>query len=152
MTSTPDQQLSVSYSEDDGDGPSEPGISKQASIKRGTRGTCPACLCRRHVAQGRPACDRCRKIKSKCEPGSGTSDRCKNCEVANTRTYAYSANLIHRLTVRPPLACTFQGVFVLSYMRRRSPLNVPQARVLSVDRLKATFTPSSSDGIKSNAS
>nr|VWO94280.1 Zn(2)-C6 fungal-type domain-containing protein [Ganoderma boninense] len=28
------------------------------------------------------ACDRCRKIKSKCEVGSG--DKCKNCEVAST--------------------------------------------------------------------
>ncbi|RPD55889.1 hypothetical protein L227DRAFT_603343 [Lentinus tigrinus ALCF2SS1-6] len=73
MASTHDQQPHLSYSEDDGDGPNEPGSSKQAGVKRGTR-----------------ACDRCRKIKSKCEPGSGTDDKCKNCEVANT-------------------PCTFQG-------------------------------------------
>ncbi|KAI0719947.1 fungal-specific transcription factor domain-containing protein [Cerioporus squamosus] len=69
MSSTQDHQLNLSYSEDDGDGSNEPGSSKQAGVKRGTR-----------------ACDRCRKIKSKCEPGSGTADdKCKNCEVANTR-------------------------------------------------------------------
>ncbi|KAH9858030.1 fungal-specific transcription factor domain-containing protein [Lenzites betulinus] len=58
-----------SLSEDDGN---DPGPSnKAANTKRGTR-----------------ACDRCRKIKSKCEPGVG--ERCKNCEASNT-------------------PCTFQG-------------------------------------------
>ncbi|TFK94392.1 hypothetical protein K466DRAFT_476476 [Polyporus arcularius HHB13444] len=71
-SSTHDQQPNVSYSEDDGDGSNEPGSSQQAGVKRGTR-----------------ACDRCRKIKSKCEPGA-TDNKCKNCEVANT-------------------PCTFQG-------------------------------------------
>ncbi|OSD03232.1 hypothetical protein PYCCODRAFT_1388765 [Trametes coccinea BRFM310] len=70
MADDPEHQPSLSYSEDDTGG--EPGSSKQSvNTKRGTR-----------------ACDRCRKIKSKCEPGTG--ERCKNCEVANT-------------------PCTFQG-------------------------------------------
>ncbi|KAJ8454826.1 hypothetical protein ONZ51_g12801 [Trametes cubensis] len=60
-------QPSRSLSEDDGGG--EPGPSSKASSSK-------------------RACDRCRKIKSKCEPGSG--DKCKNCEIANT-------------------PCTFQG-------------------------------------------
>ncbi|KAI0375162.1 hypothetical protein BV20DRAFT_985517 [Pilatotrama ljubarskyi] len=69
MTDDTDQHPALSHSEDDAN---EPGPSNKASnTKRGTR-----------------ACDRCRKIKSKCEPGSG--DKCKNCEVANT-------------------PCTFQG-------------------------------------------
>ncbi|KAI0669742.1 fungal-specific transcription factor domain-containing protein [Trametes maxima] len=60
-----DEQPNLSFSEDDG--PGEAGPSNRAqSTKRGTR-----------------ACDRCRKIKSKCEPGAG--ERCKNCELANTR-------------------------------------------------------------------
>ncbi|KAI0801106.1 fungal-specific transcription factor domain-containing protein [Fomes fomentarius] len=72
MTSAYEQQPNLSYSEDDDPG-NEPGSSKQAGVKRGTR-----------------ACDRCRKIKSKCEPGTGTDDKCKNCEISNT-------------------PCTFQG-------------------------------------------
>ncbi|KAI0652011.1 fungal-specific transcription factor domain-containing protein [Trametes meyenii] len=65
-----DEQTTFSFSEDDG--PGEPGPSNRTqSTKRGTR-----------------ACDRCRKIKSKCEPGAG--EKCKNCELANT-------------------PCTFQG-------------------------------------------
>ncbi|TBU34755.1 fungal-specific transcription factor domain-containing protein [Dichomitus squalens] len=70
MSSVQDHHASLSLSEED-EFPNEPGSSKQPGIKRGTR-----------------ACDRCRRIKSKCEPGS--DDRCKNCEVANT-------------------PCTFQG-------------------------------------------
>ncbi|KAI0639571.1 fungal-specific transcription factor domain-containing protein [Trametes polyzona] len=72
MADDPENHLAAqSLSEDDGTG-NEPGpSSKAAGTKRGTR-----------------ACDRCRKIKSKCEPGSG--DKCKNCETANT-------------------PCTFQG-------------------------------------------
>ncbi|CDO75511.1 hypothetical protein BN946_scf184935.g47 [Trametes cinnabarina] len=70
MTDDPELQTAQNYSEDDTGG--EPGPSnKFANIKRGTR-----------------ACDRCRKIKSKCEPGFG--DKCKNCEAANS-------------------PCTFQG-------------------------------------------
>ncbi|KAI0830473.1 fungal-specific transcription factor domain-containing protein [Trametes gibbosa] len=62
-------QPSYSLSEEDGN---EPGPSTNApNIKRGTR-----------------ACDRCRKIKSKCELGLG--ERCKNCDASNT-------------------PCTFQG-------------------------------------------
>ncbi|KAI0778344.1 fungal-specific transcription factor domain-containing protein [Trametes elegans] len=74
MADHPEHQPSVglNLSDDDGSGPGEPGPSnKPANTKRGTR-----------------ACDRCRKIKSKCEPGAG--EKCKNCEVANT-------------------PCTFQG-------------------------------------------
>ncbi|KAI8981384.1 fungal-specific transcription factor domain-containing protein [Trametes punicea] len=63
------QQLHT-VSEDDTGGEAGPS-SNSMNTKRGTR-----------------ACDRCRKIKSKCEPGSG--EKCKNCEIANT-------------------PCTFQG-------------------------------------------
>ncbi|KAI1788821.1 fungal-specific transcription factor domain-containing protein [Ganoderma leucocontextum] len=50
----------------DEDNLNEPGSSNQPAVRRGTR-----------------ACDRCRKIKSKCEVGS--EDKCKNCGIANTR-------------------------------------------------------------------
>ncbi|KAI0756844.1 fungal-specific transcription factor domain-containing protein [Daedaleopsis nitida] len=72
MASLSDQQPNLSFSDDDDIG-NDPSSSKHQNVKRGSR-----------------ACDRCRKIKSKCEAGTTTDDKCKNCEVANT-------------------PCTFQG-------------------------------------------
>ncbi|OBZ78750.1 hypothetical protein A0H81_01180 [Grifola frondosa] len=56
-------------SEDDGD----PGSSNRTLGKRGTR-----------------ACDRCRRVKSKCEPDVG--NKCKNCNIANTPCTYQSPN------------------------------------------------------------
>lgn len=115
---------STSLSEDD----NEPGSSNKAT-KRGSRGTrllllsqtlfpdlCPAFF---------PACDRCRKIKSKCEPTDG--EKCKNCLVSGTGKWLYYVlpRVLHSDSIRMHISRFVQHescyMVIVSYMWHAGP-------------------------------
>ncbi|KAH9944251.1 fungal-specific transcription factor domain-containing protein [Epithele typhae] len=80
MASIPDQNPTVKQLEEDETVADH--AAKLAGVKRGThRFSRYAPL--RNSHREHTACDRCRKIKSKCEVG--TDERCQNCEIAGTR-------------------------------------------------------------------
>ncbi len=128
-SSTHDQQPNVSYSEDDGDGSNEPGSSQQAGVKRGTRGMYPRCSRERLTSlKSRLACDRCRKIKSKCEPGA-TDNKCKNCEVANTRACSTLRTLKSTAHIQADYSMYLPRYVIASSAKRTWSLNPHRAEL-----------------------
>lgn len=57
-----------------------------------------------------PACDQCRKTKSKCERPSGDATQCKSCALAGTREYSYPPTLLYYTQFPYIPACTFLGM------------------------------------------
>lgn len=60
-----------------------------------------------------PACDQCRKTKSKCERPSGDATQCKSCALAGTREYSYPPTLLYYTQFPYIPACTFLGMQIL---------------------------------------
>lgn len=125
--------------------------SAAAQSRRGTRGIFTPRSSTTVLTRFAPtACDRCRKVKSRCESTEG--DKCRNCVAAGTGARPYYMNiiawkLISRCQLVHSKVCS---LYALTWRDATHSRDL-QGQVSREARRRVTFTQSNSDGTKWSA-